>query len=68
MNVDGKDWNKPARPRDGRVSAEEHPTTRDYTHREEKPKTKRPKRRRKAQEEEGIGREEGGMGPSLPPH
>jgi hypothetical protein len=56
MDVGGKDRNKPVRPRAGRVSAEENPTTGDYTQGEEKPKTKRPKRRRKAVEEEGTGR------------
>jgi hypothetical protein len=44
--VDGKDWNRLARPLVGCKYVEEHPTTANLNPKTEKPKTKRTKRRR----------------------
>jgi hypothetical protein len=68
---DGKDQSNPAKPRAGRVSAKEDPTTADLL-----PKRKEPKRRKKEEKTLGLnGKRKGGGGreerrgkPHLPPH
>jgi hypothetical protein len=65
-DIDDKDRNKLARPRVGRVSTEENPTTGDHTQGEEKPKTKKTEKKKKSTRAGGRNRKRrGGWDPSL---